>query len=143
MPSRLIRFFLGDRPLFLRYLSVGALSALIEFLIFNATFLGLGWPLLQANISALCIALVINFAGHKGWTFRASGAMARQMRFYGLMQAISALLNNLLIYLFIDRWGWDPSLAKALQIGLVFTWNFSFCKLVIFTATGFPSGKRP
>lgn len=141
MPLRLIRFFFGDRTTFLRYISVGALSAAVEFLLFNAAYQGLGWPLLQANIGALSVAVIINFAGQKGWTFRARGGMARQLRFYVLMQGISALLNNLLIYLFIGRWDWEPALAKALQIGLVFVWNFSFCKLVIFARQPSPSDR--
>ena len=141
MPLRLFRFFFGDRTIFFKYISVGALSAAVEFLLFIAAYRGLGWPLLAANIGALSVALVINFAGQRGWTFRAHGDMARQLRFYVLMQGISALLNNSLIYLFIGRWDWEPALAKVLQIGLVFVWNFSFCKLVVFARQTSPSDR--
>lgn len=129
---RLARFFLGDLALFLRYISVGALSAVIELCFFSLAYQYFAWPLLLANSCSLAIALAVNFAAQRNWTFRNQNRVARQMRLYLLMQAFSALLNNLLVYLLIARWGWFPPLAKVIQIGLVFVWNFSFCKLVVF-----------
>jgi putative flippase GtrA len=138
-PLRVARFFLGDFALFLRYISIGALSALVELGLFSLTYQYLGWPLLLANSAALALAIVVNFAAQKKWTFRAQGGLVRQMRLYVLMQAISALLNNFLIYLLIARWDCYPPLAKIIQIGLVFVWNFSFCKLVVFARQPSPS----
>lgn len=129
---RVARFFLGDPALFFRYISVGALSALLELALFSLTYQYLAWPLLLANSSALALALGLNFLAQKQWTFRADGKFSRQMRLYLLMQSISALINTLLVYLLIARWGWSAPLAKVLQIGLVFVWNFSFSKLVVF-----------
>lgn len=131
-PLRLARFFFGDPALFLRYISVGALSAVVELSLFSLAYQYFSWPLLLANSGALTVAVAINFAAQRTWTFRNQDQVARQMRLYVLMQALSALLNNLLVYLLIARWGWFPPLAKVIQIGLVFVWNFSFCKLVVF-----------
>jgi putative flippase GtrA len=131
-PLRLVRLLLGDPALFLRYISIGALSALLELGLFSLAYQAFSWPLLAANNGALALAVVFNFTAQKHWTFRARGAWGRQMPLYVLMQAISALLNNLLVLLLIARWDWSPPLAKVVQIGLVFLWNFSFCKLVVF-----------
>lgn len=131
-PLRLARFFLGDLALLLRYISIGALSALLELGLFSLAYQYFSWPLLAANNGALALAIVFNFAAQKHWTFRAQGGWGRQMPLYVLMQAISALLNNLLVFLLIARWDWSPPLAKVVQIGLVFAWNFTFCKLVVF-----------
>lgn len=131
-PLRVARFFLGDLALFLRYISVGAFSALVELALFSLAYQYLAWPLLLANSAALALALVVNFTAQRQLTFRAAGQFGRQMRLYVLMQAFSALLNTLLVYLLIARWDWSPPLAKVIQIGLVFVWNFSFCKLVVF-----------
>lgn len=131
-PLRLARFFFGDSALFLRYISVGALSAVVELSLFSLAYQYFAWPLLLANSGALALAVVLNFVVQRIWTFRNQDQVARQMRLYMLMQALSALLNNLLVYLLIARWGWFPPLAKIIQIGLVFVWNFSFCKLVVF-----------
>lgn len=141
-PLRVARFFLGDFALFLRYISIGALCAMIELALFSIAYQYFEWPLLVANSSALLFAVVVNFLAQKKWTFRAKGELTRQFRLYVLMQAISALLNNLLIYLMIARWDWSPPLAKIIQIGLVFAWNFSFCKLVVFARRPSPSDRQ-
>lgn len=133
--QRLIRtakFFLHDPRLFLRYISSGAVAAIVETSLFVAFYQGLHWPLLAANMLALCCALLLCFALHKHWTFGARGGTGRQLKLYLLMQLISMLLNNLLVAIFIMHWAWPPLLAKVVQIGIVFVWNFSFCKLVIF-----------
>lgn len=132
MPARLIRLFLNDPGLLLKYVSAGAIAATVEFVLFTGFHQGLGWPLLAANCSALAVAVATGFALQKNWTFRARGGMSRQFRLYVLMQGISAVLNNLLIFLFVAQWAWAPPVAKVAEIGIVFVWNFSFCRLVIF-----------
>lgn len=131
-PLRVARFFLGDPLLFLRYVSVGAASAGLEFALFWVAYEALRWPLLLANGAALGCALVLNFTLQKQWTFRAGGEWGRRLRRYAFMQAIAALMNSALIYLMVARWGWYAPVAKLLQIGVVFGWTFSFSKLVVF-----------
>lgn len=134
----LLRFFLHDPRLLLRYISTGVAAATLEASLFIAFYQGLRLPLLTANMLALCCALLLCFALHKHWTFGARGGTGRQLRLYLLMQGVSMLLNNLLIALFIAAWAWQPLLAKLVQIGIVFLWNFSFCKLVIFKSAAAP-----
>jgi putative flippase GtrA len=50
-----------------------------------------------------------------------------------LMQAISAVFNNLIMIALVSGAGLYGPVAKVLQIGIVFVWNFSFCRLVVFT----------
>lgn len=128
----LLRFFLYDPRLFLRYISTGTAAAIVEAGLFIALYQGMHWPLLAANMLALSCALLLCFALHKHWTFGTRGGTGRQLKLYLLMQVVSMLLNNLLVALFIAHWAWPPLLAKLVQIGIVFVWNFSFCKLVIF-----------
>lgn len=135
-PLRVVRFFLGDPLLFLRYISVGAASAALELTLFSLAYEALGWPLLLANAAALACALVLNFTLQKQWTFRADGGWARRLPHYALMQAISALLNSTLMYLMVARWGWYAPLAKVVEIGVLFAWNFTFSKLVVFAGSG-------
>lgn len=129
----LLRFFLHDPRLLLRYISSGSAAAMVEISLFMALYQWLQLPLLAANMLALGCALLLCFALHKHWTFGVRGRGRRQLKLYLLMQGVSILLNNLLVTLFIMHWGWPPLLAKLMQIGIVFVWNFSFCKLVIFT----------
>ena len=133
--QRLIRagvFFLHDPRLFLRYISVGAFAASVEFLLFTTFYELAGWPLLGANGVALAVAVIICFVLQKHWTFRVRGGARRQLWLYLFMQSISAVLNNLLMLGFVVGLGLYAPLAKILQIGIVFIWNYSFCRLVVF-----------
>jgi putative flippase GtrA len=136
LSRKAIAFFWNDPRLFLKYISVGALCALIEFSIFSVLYQMLGLPLLAANCTALGVAILVDFSLQKVWTFRARGAVGRQLHWFLFMQAISALLNNALMYLFVALLGWYAPLAKVIQIGLVFLWNFAFCKIVVFAEPG-------
>ena len=132
---RLARVFLGDPRLFLRYVSVGGSAALLELLLFSILHEGLRWPLLVANNTALAIAIAYSFLMQRRWTFRVTaGGALRQARWYLFMQGVSAVLNNLLMGLMVGVLGWYAPLAKVLQIGIVFGWNFSFCRWVVFRA---------
>ena len=130
--SGIAQFFFRDRRLFLRYISAGAIAAVIEFLLFSALYQQAGWPLLSANGTAFAVALVACFAMQKNWTFRIQGEAGRRLRLYVFMQAVSGVLNTLLMLGLIQGLELYPPLAKVLQIGLVFIWNFSFCRLVVF-----------
>jgi putative flippase GtrA len=129
---RVAKFFLHDPRQFLRYISVGALAASVEFTLFTAFYDLAGWPLLVANCTSLAIALILCFVLQKTWTFRARGAASRQLWLYLVMQSISAVLNNLLMLAFVQGLGIYAPVAKILQIGIVFIWNYTFCRLVVF-----------
>lgn len=139
LSQKAVRFFWSDPRTFLKYISVGAICALIEFSLFSLLYQVAGLPLLTANGIALAVAIVISFTLQKSWTFRAQGAMGRQLRWFIFMQAISALLNSLLIFLFVALLGWYAPVAKLVEIGLVFLWNFTFCKIVVFPARTKPA----
>ena len=146
--QRLIRagaFFLHDPRLFLRYIGVGALAASVEFLLFTTLYELARWPLLAANGMALAVAVILCFILQKNWTFRARGGANRQLWLYLFMQSISAVLNNLLMLAFVDGLGLYAPFAKILQIGLVFIWNYSFCRLVVFAPrrSGAERAQRP
>ena len=135
---RVAAFFLHDPRLFLRYIGAGALAALVEFLLFTTFYELAGWPLLVANCVALAVAVILCFLLQKHWTFRARGGANRQLSLYLFMQSISAILNNLLMLGLVAGLGIYAPLAKILQIGIVFIWNYSFCRLVVFAPR--PSG---
>lgn len=131
--TRVAIFFCRDPRLFLRYISAGAIAALFEFLLFTTLYQLAGWPLLAANGTAFLCAVVVCFALQKNWTFRIQGESIRQLRLYLFMQTISGTLNSLLMLAFVRELSLYAPLAKMLQIGIVFIWNFSFCRLVVFS----------
>lgn len=131
--GRMTSFFLRDPALFMKYIAVGGLSALIEFSLFSIFLNLLRLPLLTANSLALAITILVHFNLQRRWTFNSAQALRRQLPLYGVMILVSALLNNALIYLFVVVLEIPPAVAKVTQIGLVFGWSFSFSKLVVFS----------
>ena len=129
---RASKFLMHDLRQTMRYISVGAIAASVEFLLFTLFYEWARWPLLIANCTALSVAVVLCFILQKNWTFRARGNARRQLWLYLLMQSISAILNNLLMLGLVQGFGIYAPLAKVLQIGIVFIWNYAFCRLVVF-----------
>ena len=129
---RIAAFFLRDPRLFFRYIAVGGASAILEYAAFNALYSGVGLTTLSANSIAIIIAVLFHFNMQKRWTFRDSQSLRRQLPRYLMMIGVAAVLNNLLVYLFIEVMLLPPALAKLLQIGLLFGLQFTVSRLIVF-----------
>ncbi len=130
---RVIAFFLRDPRLFFKYIAVGGASAVLEYVLFNVLYSGVGLATLVANSIAIVITVIFHFNMQKRWTFRDSQSLRRQLPRYLMMIGVAAVLDNLLVYLFIDVMLLPPALAKLLQIGLVFGWTFTVSRLIVFS----------
>jgi putative flippase GtrA len=137
--SKLAAFVFPPR-LVLRYATVGASSALLEISLFYSFVTWLALPLMLANVSAVCITTVIAFMAQKRFTFRVRGRLTPQTVRYGLQQGINFLLNNALVFLFAQILQLRPLLAKTLQLGLCFVFNFCFSRFVVFRSRTVPVG---
>ena len=130
---RAFAFFFRDPRLFFRYIAVGGASALIEYTLFNVLYSAAGLATLVANSMAIAVAVIFHFNMQKRWTFRDSQSLRRQLPRYLMMIGVAAVLNNLLVYLFIEVVLLPPALAKLLQIGLLFLGQFTASRLVVFS----------
>jgi putative flippase GtrA len=130
---RVIAFFLRDPRLFFKYIAVGGASAVIEYALFNVLYSGVGLATLVANSIAIVIAVIFHFNMQKRWTFRDLQSLRRQLPRYLMMVGVAAVLNNLLVYLFVEVMLLPPALAKLLQIGLLFGWMFTVSRLIVFS----------
>jgi putative flippase GtrA len=116
----------------LRYAAVGGSSAFTEFVIFNGLVYLASFSVLAANLVATLCVIAFSFISHKHFTFRNKDGYGRQLVLFVAMLGVSVLLNNGLVYLFAVTLGWPPPLAKILQLGICFFWNFSCSRLVVF-----------
>ena len=62
-----------------RFLTVGALSTLIEIAVFNLLHYGLGMDVVASKIIASLIALVNAYFGNREWTFKHRGHHGRAL----------------------------------------------------------------
>ena len=130
--KKALRTYLNDPRTLIRYVGAGGLAALVELTFFCLLFELAGWPLFAANSFAFAIAVVVAFILHKHWTFKSAGSTRKQLLLYLLMQACSGLLNNLLMFVLVIKLSVYAPLSKILQIFIVFFWNFTVCRFVIF-----------
>jgi putative flippase GtrA len=130
---RVTDFFLRDPRLFFRYIAVGGASSVIEYTLFNVLYSVAGLATLVANSIAIVIAVIFHFNMQKRWTFRDPQSLRRQLPRYLVMIGVAAILNNLLVYLFVEVMLLPPAMAKLLQIGLLFGWTFSVSRLIVFS----------
>jgi len=129
---RAAAFFLRDPRVFFRYVAVGGASSVLEYGLFNLLYSGAGLATLVANSIAIAVTLVFHFNLQKRWTFRDPESLQRQLPRYLTMVAVAALLNNLLVYLFVEVLRLPPALAKLLEIGVLFGWTFTVSRLIVF-----------
>lgn len=118
--------------LLIRYVTVGATSALAELFLFYAFVTWLDFPLMVANIAAVCSVTLMGFLAQKHFTFHAGGLIAPQAMLYGFQVGINFLLNNVLVFLFGQILQFRPLVAKILQLALCFVFNFCFSRFVVF-----------
>jgi putative flippase GtrA len=77
-----------------RFLTVGAISTLIEIAVFNLLHFGLGTDLILAKVVASLVALVNAYFGNREWTFRHRGQHGRVLELV-LFLAVNAICTVL------------------------------------------------
>lgn len=68
-----------------------------------------------ASIVAYLIAIPVSFVGQKFWTFRAKGAIARELPRFLLVQVLNLAAASLIMFGIVDTLGWD----RLIGIGAV------------------------
>jgi putative flippase GtrA len=124
--------FRGLLDLLSRYATVGAICATVELILFQMLYNMVGLHVMLSNVLAVTIVTVFGFFGQKNFTFRDRERPLRQARLYALMILISYTLDNALVYLFVEILNILPLFAKVLQLGLCFSFNFNYARLVVF-----------
>jgi putative flippase GtrA len=84
-----------------RFLTVGAVSTLIEIVVFNLLYLVLGVDLVASKIIASLVALVNAYLGNREWTFRDRGGHSRAMEIalFVIVNAACTALGALIVWL--------------------------------------------
>ncbi|WP_051138875.1 GtrA family protein [Agromyces italicus] len=83
-----------------RFLTVGAISTLIEVAVFNVLYLALGWDVVAAKLVASLVALVNAYFGNREWTFKHRDRRGRiaEVVLFVLVNAACTALGALLVW---------------------------------------------
>ena len=87
-----------------RFLTVGAISTLIEIGVFNLLYLAFGWDPVAAKIVASLVALVNAYFGNREWTFRHRDRRGRtqEIVLFVLVNAACTALGALLVWVGVE-----------------------------------------
>lgn len=132
---------------FIKYVTVGLLSAGLDFLILAvmrksvfpetiAVNLGLQRVVFAGTYAAKTVAFVtvfwFNFLLNKFWSFQSSGHMARQVALYAALCAFNLGASLGIMYVFLDLARLHYLIANVFCIGVIAAWNFILYKTVIY-----------
>lgn len=83
-----------------RFLTVGAISTLIEIAVFNLLYLAFGWDPVAAKVVASLVALVNAYFGNREWTFRDRDRRGRtqEIVLFVVVNAACTALGALLVW---------------------------------------------
>ncbi|GAA2043842.1 hypothetical protein GCM10009819_33240 [Agromyces tropicus] len=83
-----------------RFLTVGAISTLIEIAVFNLLFYVFGVDIVVAKIAASLVALVNAYLGNREWTFRDRGGHSRavEITLFVIVNAACTALGALIVW---------------------------------------------
>lgn len=114
----------AGQPVLARFLMVGIIGFLTNFG-FLFVFHGLlGLALLAAQLMAVEISIVVTFLLHHYWTYGHGGAWLKKLLQYNLSASIGALLNTVLLWVFVVKLGVHYLAALAAAAAIVMTWNY-------------------
>lgn len=84
-----------------RFLTVGAISTLIEIGVFNLLYLVFGWDVVVAKVVASLVALANAYFGNREWTFRSRGKHGRttEVLLFLATNAVCTALGAVIVWL--------------------------------------------
>lgn len=118
---------------FLKFATVGAFGAVVDFSVLNLLALGLGWPDLLANACSFSMAVISNFTWNRLWSFPESRKfpVLQQFGSFAAVNVVGLGINSIVLY--FSKIGFlhiglpnalALNAAKAFAILVVLFWNF-------------------
>lgn len=118
-----------------RYLFVGGISAVVDTSIFAIFVIPLNTHYLVAQTFGFLAGITTNYLLSISWVFERSRRSLSETSLFLATGIIGLLLSYLLLWIFIDilrLTAFENMAAKLLTITLVFIWNFTSRKILVF-----------
>lgn len=120
----------------LSYLFFGALTTLVNFVVYFPLYNWLGWSAALSNIAAWVVAVTFAYLTNKPFVFKSHDWSAKTVipeltKFVGCRIG-SGLLETVAILLFVDCMQWNGNLVKIIVSILVVILNYVSSKWIVF-----------
>lgn len=113
--------------------AVGVVATIVDVLMLVLLVDGLGMPAPWANLPALSLGLLVQFAGNKYFAFedRSSDRLVRQGTLFALVETGAFALNALAFHLLVTMAGTPYLVARALgSAGVYFAFSYPLWGLI-------------
>jgi putative flippase GtrA len=121
---------------FLKFATVGAIGAVVDYSVLNLGVQVLRLHLLVANAFSFTAAVLSNFTWNRLWTYPESRAepLLGQLGQFALVNVVGLGINELILMSldpFVSRvWPkWGYNISKAVAIGVVLFWNYGINRI--------------
>lgn len=119
-----------------RYFFVGGISAVIDISLFAifASYLKFPWAIV--SMITFIIATLVNYFLSIRFVFKSGSKYKKQHEILGvfIISTLALLLNQMFLYLFIEKMNVHLVISKCLTTGMLFLWNYFGRKRFIFSA---------
>ena len=122
---------------FLRYFVTGGLAFIVDFGVFSLALYCFDIHYLIANLIGLMAGNVVNYLLSLGWVFSAEKRKMEKHRLleitvFVIISLVGMGLNELLMYLFVDKLFIQEMLSKIAAAIIVLVYNFLARKYIMF-----------
>jgi putative flippase GtrA len=117
-----------------RYFFVGAIAAVIDIGLFTifASYLKFPWAIV--SVTTFIIATLTNYFLSIHFVFKSGSKYQKHHEILGvfLVSSFALLLNQIFLYLFIEKMNLHMIISKCLATSMLFLWNYYGRKKFVF-----------
>jgi putative flippase GtrA len=110
---------LSDMMRLVRFAVTGGLASGVYSITVILAIDRLGLNAFYASVIGYLVAIPVSFVGQKFWTFRATGALKRELPGFLAVQALNLLAAAIIMAFFVDFLRLDRLIGVALVVGAI------------------------
>jgi len=110
----------------IKYFFVGGAAAIVDIGLFTLFASYLAWPWLPVSIATFILATAINYFLSIRFVFESGIRHTKSVEVIGVfgISALALLVNQAVLYMAIEWFGWNLVISKITATGTVFFWNY-------------------
>ena len=118
----------------IRYFFVGGLSAVIDISLFTIFAGYFKFPWFFVSVITFIIATLVNYFLSIRFVFESGSRYKKHHEILGvfIVSTLALLLNQLFLFLFIEKMHVHLVIAKCITTGMLFLWNYYGRRKIIF-----------
>jgi len=118
-----------------KYFLVGGVAALVDISLFTLCAGYFGMPWLPVSIATFILATAINYLLSIRFVFRSGIKHTKSVEIFGVfcISTLALLVNQLVLYVCIEKIGLPLLISKIMATGTVFFWNYLGRSRLVFT----------